>query len=356
MTMLSPWFLLVVLGQDPALGADAPAPAEVRQAFLKMLDRPRVAPDPKPGPAPEQIPDDLVGETWTIASEKKDDGSVERVPILIVRPKDDSKPRPAVIALHGTGGSKEGMRDWLIDLARRGIVGVAIDGRYHGDRIAGTPPTRDYNAAIVRAWQVPRGLPSEHPFYYDTCWDVWRTIDFLQERPGIDPNRIGLMGISKGGVETWLAGAFDDRVKVAVPCIGVQSFRWGIDNDRWQARARTIAAASEAVAKERGEEHVTSETCKALWDKVIPGILDRFDGPSTLRLFAGRPLLIINGEKDPNCPIEGAKLAFASAEAAFLAAGTPDRIKIDVGKGGHEVTKAQRVMILDWFVRWLKPM
>ena len=44
-----------------------------------------------------------------------------------------------------------------------------------------------------------------------------------------------------GGIETWLAGAVDDRIKVAVPAIAVQSFRWSLENDRWQGRARTIA-------------------------------------------------------------------------------------------------------------------
>ena len=40
-----------------------------------------------------------------------------------------------------------------------------------------------------------------------------------------------MIGISMGGIETWLAGAVDDRVKVAVPAISVQSFRWSLDND-----------------------------------------------------------------------------------------------------------------------------
>jgi fermentation-respiration switch protein FrsA (DUF1100 family) len=58
-----------------------------------------------------------------------------------------------------------------------------------------------------------------------------------------------------------------------------------------------------------------------------------------LRLFADRPLLILNGERDPNCPIEGAEVAFAAAETAFKGAGTPDRLRVMVAKGaGHTVT------------------
>ncbi len=62
---------------------------------------------------------------------------------------------------------------------------------------------------------------------------------------------------------------------------------------------------------------MNARVCRELWNKVIPGMLDQFDCPSMIRLFAGRPLLILNGDRDPNCPLEGAKIAFAAAEAAF---------------------------------------
>src|SRR5262249_48380585 len=98
--------------------------------------------------------------------------------------------------LHGTGGSKEGVRGWLDELAGRGLVGVAIDARYHGARVPGVKGSAAYNEAIARAWRVKPGEPQEHPFYYDTCWDLWRTVDYLRAREDIDPERIGMGGIS----------------------------------------------------------------------------------------------------------------------------------------------------------------
>lgn len=350
--------VLLVVAQDPAVRVpDYPAPAEVRAAFFKLLDRPRVPLDPKVLAAPSgDVPEGCEEEGVSIASERRPDGSEERVPMLIVRPKDRSRRLPAVILLHGTGGGREGMRPWCNDLARRGIVAVAIDARHHASRAVGkhSTPVGAYHDAIVRAWKGGPGEPRTFPFYFDTCWDVWRTIDYLQTREDVDPDRIGLFGISKGGIETWLAGAADDRVKVAVPAISVQSFRWSLDNDRWQGRAATISVPHKVAANDRGEEAVTRETCRALWSKIIPGILDRFDCPSMLRLYAGRPLLIVNGETDPNCPIEGARVAFAAAEAAYKAAGSPEKLKIDVAEGvGHSITPAQKAMILDWFAKWL---
>jgi dienelactone hydrolase len=329
-----------------------PPPAEVKAAFLKLLDRPRVPLDP-------QVKDlgkdgTLTTEHFSIATERKADGAIERVAGLLYKQAGQEGKRPAVLVLHGTGGTKEGQKDLLRDLANRGLIAVAIDGRYHGERAGGAKGTTAYNDAITRAWRAKPGEPQEHPFYYDTCWDIWRTADYLCGRPDVDPERLGIIGFSKGGIETWLAAAVDERFKVAVPAIAVQSFRWSLENGQWQGRAKTIQAAHAAAAHDLGEAEVNSRVCRELWGKVIPDILGRFDGPSMLRLFVGRRLLILNGEKDPNCPIEGARLAIAAAEDAFRQAGAADRLKVLIAPGvGHQVTKEQRAAAVAWLAEGL---
>jgi predicted esterase len=346
--------VLLFVGTRPCHSAE-PTPTEVRASFLKLLDRPRVPLDPRIDSTDRTRGGQFV-EHLSFATEVRTDGAAERVPTLLIRPEDSSRRRPAVIVLHGTGGTKEGSKGLLEGLAKRGFVAVAIDGRYHGERNGGAKGTEAYNRAIIRAWRSKPGQPQEHPFYYDTCWDVWRTIDYLQTRSDVDPERIGLIGFSKGGIETYLAGAVDERVKVAIPAISVQCFNWGLEHDRWQGRAKTIAAAHEAAASDLGESAVNAKVCRTLWDKVIPGMTGPYDGPSILRLFTGRPLLILNGSEDPNCPIEGARLAFTAAATAYREAGASDRLKIDVAQGvGHSVTEAQHKEALAWFERWLKP-
>jgi dienelactone hydrolase len=358
---------LLALGQTAPVETAAPpsparssiaSPSETRASFLKLLDRPRVALDV----VVEGVKTEggLTTERLSFATEKKADGSFERVPTLVVRPEGSSGPRPAVIVLHGTGGTKDRMRPWLDDLARRGFVALAIDARYHGDRSGGAKGSAAYVEAITRAWRAKADSagspPQEHPFYYDTCYDLWRTLDYLETRRDVDPGRIGMLGTSMGGIETWLAGAVDDRVAAAVPAIGVQSFRWSLETEKWQGRARTIAAAHAAAAADLGEPEVNARVCRVLWEKVVPGILSTYDCPNMLRLFAGRPLLILNGELDPNCPLGGAEIAFAAARDAYAKAGAADRLTIDVAKGaGHTVTPAQRTLALDWLVRQLKP-
>jgi dienelactone hydrolase len=334
-----------------------PPPAEVRAAFRRQLDRPKVALDPQRTRPDEKGPDGTVTERLTIATEKKRSGAIERVPMVIVRPRGPAGKRPAVIVLHGTGGSKEGQREHetMARLVGKGIIAVAIDARYHGERAGGAKGAEAYNAAILAAWRA-RPAEQEHPFYYDTVWDLWRTVDYLLTRPEVDGKRLGMIGFSMGGIETWLAASVDERIAVAVPAIAVQSFRWSLDNDQWQGRAKTIALAHQGAAKDLGEPAVNGKVCRALWSKVLPGILDRFDCPSMIRLFAPRPLLIPSGDQDPNNPVGGARLAFAAAEQAYQAAGASDRLKILLAPGvGHKVTDEQLQEAVGWFVRWLEP-
>jgi dienelactone hydrolase len=337
--------LAVLVTVAPSALAAYPPPGQVKAAFLKLLDRPRVPLDPETV-ATKPMGDGFVLEHVRFTSEKKPDGRSERVPVYLVRPT-AAKKLPAVIVLHGTGGSGKSQVAQLVEFAKRGMIGVAIDARYHGERAGGAKGAAAYNQAIVRAWRSKPGAKHEHPFYYDTCWDLWRLVDYLETRRDIDAKNLGMIGFSMGGIEAWLAAAVDDRIKVTVPAIGVQSFRWSLENERWHGRANTIRAAHEVAAADLGQSKVNQQVCRALWQKV--------DCPSMLRLFAGRPLLILNGEKDGNCPLPGAKIAFAGAEKAFQEAGASDKLRIMVAEGvGHRVTPEQRAAAFDWFARWLK--
>ena len=352
-------FVLVLLLIAPSLRAQdepkyAPA-AEVKASFKKLLDRPRIPFDVKVL-SRKQLNDGSTHEVLTFASEKKADGSIERVPTFIKIPAKAKGKLPAVIVLHGTGGSIEsaGVSSFVSDLARRNIIGIAIDARYHGERVQGGKGSAAYNEAILKAWKTKPGEPMEHPFYYDTVWDLWRLVDYLETRDDIDAKRLGMIGFSMGGIQTYLAAAVDERIKVAVPAIAVQSFRWSLENDEWQGRANTIKLAHQQAAKDLGENEVNQKVCRAVWTKLVPGILDDYDCPSMLRLFAGRPLLILSGTLDKNCPYGGAKIAIASAQRAYRDADAKDRLRVIVEEVGHSVTPTQRAAALDFFETQLK--
>jgi dipeptidyl aminopeptidase/acylaminoacyl peptidase len=300
--------------------------------LLTLIDRPRVP------LAPE-----VSGRRFSFASE-----AGERVPGILAAPSSGGR-HPVVIILHGTGGSKEGMAPLLDVLAARGFLAVAIDGRFHGER---ERRPGDYDRAILQAYRTGQG----HPLFYDTVWDVTRLVDYLRTRPDVDPARIGLIGISKGGIETYLTAAVDPRIAVAIPVIAVQSFRWGLEHDAWIARVETFQAAIAGAARDEHLHNINAALVRKFYDRVVPGIYADFDGPTMLPRIAPRPLMVINGDSDARTPLDGVREATAAAERAYSAAGASDRFRLIVQpNAGHEFTEPAQRAAIDWLVRWLKP-
>ncbi|MBL9199975.1 MAG: acetylxylan esterase [Opitutaceae bacterium] len=321
--------------------------SDTRAAFLKLLDRPRV-----PLAAEVSAPvakNDLAEIAFSFSAD-----ATNRVPGLLVKTTASSGRRPTVIVIHGTGGNKEGQRTLMSELARDGFVAVAIDGRHHGARAASgkDAKSKDYVAAIGRRFTTGRELP----FFYDTVWDVMRLIDYLETRDDIDARRMGAIGFSKGGIELYLAAAVDPRIAVAVPCIGVQSFRWATENNSWQSRIGTVQAAFDAAAKQSGVTQPDGAFVHAFYARVAPGLDREFDGPAMLPLIAPRPLLAINGEIDPRTPMPGLQLCADAARAAYRAAGAEEKFVLRIQPNtAHKVNPDSLVAARAWFKRWLNP-
>lgn len=274
-----------------------------------------------------------------------------RVPGILLKPANASGRRPVVIALHGTGGNKESMVELCNKFVERGFIAVAMDARYHGERRAGKG-LEDYYAAIVRAWHGS----GEHPLYYDTAWDVTRLVDYLETREDVDAQRIGLMGISKGGIETYFVAAAEPRIAVAVPCIGMQSFDWALKNNDWQGRIATIQPAFDRIAQDAGVAKPDSAFVENFYDRVVPGINSQFDGPQIMRLIAPRPLLIINGDSDIHTPLPGVQECVTAAEKIYTAEKATNHFSVIIQKNtGHKVLPESERAAIDWFVKWLKP-
>jgi dienelactone hydrolase len=320
--------------------------ASIRADFLHVIKRPAVP--LAPSPVRVIVENGYTQERVSFLSERD-----QPVPLLVVRKGERRNRQPVIIALHGTGGSKEGMRALLETYADVGFIGVAMDARHHGERalpIPGLPNA--YQSAMLRAYRTGEG----HPYLYDTVWDVMRLLDYLSTRPDVDPTRIGLIGNSKGGTEAYLAAAADERIAVVVPLIGVQSFGWALRHAAgWEARTWTLRSATEAAAAE-SREGVTAAFVRRFYDRIAPGLVDKFDGPAMLPLIAPRPLLVVNGDSDPRSPLGGVREAVAAAERAYTAAGAPGKfsflLEVDAA---HEVTPQAHEQARQWFIRWLAP-
>jgi dienelactone hydrolase len=319
-------------------GVPVVAGADRRMAFLEQL-RSIVGTVPPLDPRLEapRMDGALVQQDFSIASTP-----TWRVPGTLRRPAAGTGKLPVVICLHETGSDRDSGNVVSITrtLAGRGFLTVAISGRYFG-KDGGNDA---YVAALKAAYASPG---KDYPFLYDTVWDVLRTIDFLVTRDDVDPARIGLTGISKGGMETYLAAAIDPRVAAAAPIIGIQSFKWGLEHDAFQARAESLGGA----VRNPGD----AASVREFFARVSPGLVDRYDCPDMLPLIAPRPLVVLSGTKDPRNAIQGVELAIAAARAAYARAGAPDHLDYLPANVGHDGGYGPfHDRAIAWMERWLK--
>ncbi|KAL3701290.1 hypothetical protein R1sor_019312 [Riccia sorocarpa] len=297
-----------------------------------------------PSPAPE-----LQEEKFTLLTEEGEQG---RVPVLVIKPVDDdgqAKRRPVVVFLHSTGKSKDAMRASMESFAARGYITVAIDSRYHGERARGSDA---YPSALIRAWATG----NEMPFIFDTVWDLIKLVDYLVTRRDVDPTRIGVTGISLGGMHAWYAAVADSRIAVVVPMIAVQCFSWAVVNNRWHARVQSIPHVFEVARRELGKTAVDSEVVARVWRRIAPGLLDRFDAEHTIAAVAPRPLLILNGQADERCPVPGLERPISQAAEVYRSAGVADNFMFKAEEGvEHAISDSMLYDASVWMDRHLKP-
>ncbi|XP_020574475.1 uncharacterized protein LOC110020644 isoform X2 [Phalaenopsis equestris] len=301
---------------------------------------------PKEGIEGFEFNDGLIEENIYLITEEGEQG---RLPVLILKMKrSDSKKRPAVVFIHSSYKCKEWLRPLLEAYASRGYVAVAIDSRYHGERARSTTT---YQEVLISSWKNGNTMP----FIFDTVWDLIKLADYLVQREDVDPIRIGVTGESLGGMHAWFAAAADIRYAVVVPIIGVQGFRWAMDNEKWQARVDSIKPVFEEARIDLGKNLIDKEVVEKVWDRIAPGLASQFDSPETPAI-APRPQLILNGGEDPRCPLDGLHIPISRAEQAYKKAGCPENFKFIAESGiGHQMTASMVKAASDWFDKFLKP-
>jgi dienelactone hydrolase len=158
------------------------------------------------------------------------------------------------------------------------------------------------------------------------AWNCVRALDYLQWRPEVDGERIGVTGRSGGGAYSWWIAAIDDRITAAVPVAGITDLT----------------------------NHVVDGVVEGHCDCMYMLNTYRWDYAQVAALVAPRPLLISNTDKDGIFPLEGVVRLHGQTRDIYRLLGAGDRLGLHITEGGHMDTQELHIHAFHWFNRFLK--
>lgn len=236
-------------------------------------------------------------------------------------PKIDGK-LPAVLCVHGhwkEAKQAPQVQARCIGLAKHGFFVLAVDAFGAGERGVGEA-LGEYHGEMTAATLFPTGKPLSGIQVYENM----RAVDYLQSRPEVDPEKLGITGASGGGNQTMYAGAWDTRFKAIVPVCSVGTYN----------------------------AYLGAACCMC---EVVPGAASWCCEGEILGLCAPRGLMIFNATKDSNqFSVKEARKSIAVAQTFFDLAGHPAALQQTVFDWHHDYSQSMRERMYGWMALKLK--
>ena len=300
-------------------GMDWPAwQAEAQAKYLALLGQ---FPEPVPLEAAveSQVRDgDLIRERVVFNSE-----AFMSVPCQVLRPVTMAadKSNPAIICSHGHGpygkDSVAGIRssadrrariadhnyDYGMQMAKAGYLTISPDLRGFGERRDGMDPFPGRDACNVN--YIRGTMLGRWPITLN-IWDMKCCVDYLETRPEVDPQRIGMMGLSQGGTMT-----------------------------TWTAAAEPRIAAADIMGYINPWQGFAIDRMNVCGSQVAPEIYAWFDTDDIAGLIAPRPLMLDMGIYDDCFFIHDLLTGYDRVKRIYEAAGVPDKLWTDIHPSGH---------------------
>ena len=274
-----------------------------------------------------------------------------RLDARLYRPDSDATGLPAVVFCPGSRVTKETpyYAEYIPRLVSSSLAVLLID---------------------YRGWGLSEGTAGDlYPM--EQVADIRNAVTYLETRPEIDPNRIGLFGVSFGGALGVDAAARDERIRAVVtvlsPMDGAAMLRGSRREYEWvellgelteDRRQRVITGrgtSTDHFSPPTPERSRTSALSQAPIPPIPLACLDairEFRPLDIVDRIAPRAVLLIAATLDPTCPVEHSQLAYE-------AAGSPKRLVVieSAEHYGTYVKHMDRIMeeSTSWFARHLPP-
>ena len=213
-------------------------------------------------------------------------GKPTRVFAYYAEPEKVNGKSPAMVLVHGGGGMA--FKEWAELWAKRGYVTIAMDLAGCGEGRKKLPDGGPGQGDDTKFGTKKTDL--KEMWTYHAVAAIIRANSLLRSLPNVDPERIGVTGISWGGYLTCMVSGIDDRFKVAVPVYGCGFLH---DNSVWLNR---FAAQDSEWRKE--------------W-------IANFD-PSNHVKNAKMPMLFVNGTNDFAYPLDSYQKTYRLAKNPLL--------------------------------------
>jgi dienelactone hydrolase len=264
-----------------------------------------------------------------------------RIPLYVLIPKGKENSRlPAVLALHGHGyGSREivglhpdgtdneenpGIHNNLaVKLVQKGMVVVAPEIIGFGDRKLSkeynpdSPTSNSCFSIASKLLLMGKTLAGLRVF------ESQRVLDYVLALDDIDPEKIGCIGFSGGGLVAAFTAILDERIRATVITGYTNTFKGSI---------------------------MDRNHCL---DNYIPGILELAEMPELIGSIAPNPLFIEAGINDHLFPLKEVKKAVTSIQMVYDDFHAVEQLHTHFFDGKHEISGEES---FDWLYKTLENM
>lgn len=242
-------------------------------------------------------------------------------------PRSRSEPLPAILYVCGHGasrrdgisfGNKATYQHHGAWFARHGFVCLTIDTLQMGEIEGIHHGTYRYDMW----WWLNRGYTPAGV----EAWNCVRALDYLQSRPEVDPERLGVTGRSGGGVYSWWIAAIDERITAAVPVAGITDL----------------------------ENHVVDGCVEGHCDCMYMVNTYQWDYPLVAALVAPRPLLLSNTDRDRIFPLDGVVRTYEQVRRIYELYDQRNNLGLQITAGPHRDTQELHIHAFRWMNQHLR--